>query len=350
MFSIAVAARILKRLGNKADVVALFQMSETATKLQLPNEDLQLLDSQNVIIYSIPPQKRETFYRTQLDKFRILGLQQYEKILFLDGDIMPLCNLDPFLSSRQFQENVVIEGLREPFNGGFFLLKTGYLDEIQQIIAKREAKAAQLDYPHFDLTMGWGHNLINDPWTSELQSGTQWSFLAAFADQGLLYYYAKYHRKSVSVVHRTGAIAHYGWNGVAVTKIKPFHQTTDAFLNDDSPRIRLPGKHSQMKYPFHCFVHFSGLSKPWLKGGAPPECCRPNTQYKSAKHFWMYELSELLKEQGRTDINVRTHWKKRKKAHLPPLGFFPTYLQVVNASTNLLTPLTRVYLNDTDVS
>jgi hypothetical protein len=136
------------------------------------------------------------------------------------------------------------------------LLKTGFLDEIQQIIEKREAVAAELEYPHFDLTMGWGQNLTNDPWTSELQRGTQWSFLAAFADQGLLYYYTKYHRKSVSVVHRTGVVTHYGWNGAAVAKIRTFHQTNDVFLNNDSPMIRLPGKHSKLRYPFNSFVHF----------------------------------------------------------------------------------------------
>jgi alpha-N-acetylglucosamine transferase len=116
---------VLKRLGSQADVVALFQMSQTATESRLPIDGLQLLESQNVIIYFITPQwtGRETFYRTQLDKFRILGLQQYEKVLFLDGDIMPLCNLDPFLSWRQFQENVVIEGPKESLQRGIRFVK-----------------------------------------------------------------------------------------------------------------------------------------------------------------------------------------------------------------------------------
>lgn len=54
LFNIAIAARVLKRLGSQADVVALFQMSQTATELQLPKEDLQLLHAQNFTVYYIP--------------------------------------------------------------------------------------------------------------------------------------------------------------------------------------------------------------------------------------------------------------------------------------------------------
>jgi hypothetical protein len=345
LFNIAIAARNLKRLGSKADVVVLFQMSKTATDLQLPKEDLELLHAENVTVYYIPQQLtgRESFYRTQLDKFRILGLTQYEKVLFMDGDIMPLCNLDPFMEFEKFQENVVMEGLYEPFNGGFFMLKTGYLGEIQKVIEKREAMAAELEYPHFDFTIGWGQDLTYDPWVSLRETGTNWSFLAGFADQGLLYYYTKYHRKSVSVLHRDGGVRHYGWNGTAVTETGPFNETIDSLHNDTNldSMIRLPGKHSRFHYPFNCFVHFTGNAKPWLLGGAPEDCCVPETQNKSAKHFWMYELSEILKEHGRTDVDIQSHWDQKKKRQRPALGLYPTYTQVINASSNIMTPLKR---------
>lgn len=344
LFNIAVATRILRRLGSQADVVALFQMSQTATQLQLPTEDLQLLHTQNVKVYYIPQQTtgRESFYRTQLDKFRILGLTQYEKVLFMDGDIMPVCSLDRLMEFDKFQENVVMHGLYEPFNGGFFMLKTGHLEEVQQIIEKREAMT-QLEYPYFDFDVGWGQNLINDPWKSERETGTNWTFLAGFADQGLLYYYTKYHRKSVSVLYRTGVAKHYGWNGTAVAEIGPFNDTVKHLYNETDPMVRLPGKHSRLAYPLNCFVHFTGASKPWLLGGAPKDCCVPETQNKSAKHFWMYELSELLREHGRTDVDLQTHWDQKKKKQRPPLGMYPTYSQVLNASSNILTPLQRVH-------
>lgn len=249
--------------------------------------------------------------------------------------------MDPLLTFDQFQENVVVEGIFEPFNGGFFLLKAGYLDEVQQIIEQREAMAAALEYAHFDLQMGWGHDLTNDPWISERDTGTKWTCLAAFADQGLLYYYTKYHRKSVSVLRRNGMIHHYGWNETAVAEIG--RQKSMDIVKDNPKMIRVPGKHLKLNYPFNCFVHFTGSHKPWLKGRAPNDCCIPKTKHKSAQHYWMYELSELLK--GRNDVDIRTHWSKQKKKHLPPLGMFPTYSQVVNASTNVLTPLQMIGSN-----
>ena len=42
----------------------------------------------------VPKQGNETFYRTQMDKFRILSLTQYGRVLFMDGDVMPTGNLD----------------------------------------------------------------------------------------------------------------------------------------------------------------------------------------------------------------------------------------------------------------
>ena len=45
---------------------------------------------------------------------------------------------------------VVLQGIFEPANGGFFLLSPGHLEEVNEIVAWRERTARELEHPHFD--------------------------------------------------------------------------------------------------------------------------------------------------------------------------------------------------------
>jgi alpha-N-acetylglucosamine transferase len=56
-----------------------------------------------------------------LDKFRILGMTEYRRVLFLDGDVVPLVNLDYLFELSDpahtttptiLMENLVVAGLR----------------------------------------------------------------------------------------------------------------------------------------------------------------------------------------------------------------------------------------------
>jgi len=48
-----------------------------------------------------------------------------------------------------------------------------------------------------------------------------------------------------------------------------------------------------------------------------------------------------MNEKLQLGLNFSTHWKEGK--HRPPLGLHPVFGHVLNASSNLLTPLERVY-------
>jgi hypothetical protein len=70
--------------------------------------------------------------------------------------------------------------------------KKGDLEQINSIIQKREQIARTLPYPYFDPVEGWGHAIQpGDQWEALNQQGTNWTFWAAFSDQGLLYYWTK---------------------------------------------------------------------------------------------------------------------------------------------------------------
>lgn len=362
LFNIAIAAKILRECGSKADVTVLFQADQNAQSHELNYNDLRILHALGVYVYYIPQQKngQQSFYRTQLDKFRILGFTQYERIIFLDGDVMPLANLDYLFElsmNGTIQENLVLQGVEEPANGGFFMLKPGYMQQMQDIISWRERTALQLPYPYFDESLGWGYAIDrDDPWRAARSSGTNWTFLAAFADQGLLYHYTKYARRSVTILMRNGLVENWGSvieslpNVTNVTRVRLLGTLNRPFDSIDSGRIReIPGKHGFAPAPANSMVHFTGSTKPWMRGGPPTDCCHNaseccsnnSTRFLSAKHYWFWELSQIH-EKLHLDFDFTEHFKERKHQR-PPLGLYPVYAHVLNASSNILTQLRRVY-------
>ena len=277
LYDILVATKILRERGSTADVVALLQVTASSSLRRLPDSDMRLLHSLGVHVYYIPSQTtgQESFYRTQLDKFRILGLTEYQRILFMDGDIMPLANLDYLFEMSVagiLRENLVLQGTYEPASGGFFMLEPGHLPQVNDIIRRREQTGKTLAYPHFDNVTGWGQVLTaDDPWVSTTERGTNYTFLAAFADQGLLFHYTKYARKSVSIVLRTGKVENWVAdesttqlsNNVAnIQRMKkqvlhrPFAKS-----RSQSNRLDIPGKHNLGGTPMDSIVHFTGKMK-----------------------------------------------------------------------------------------
>jgi hypothetical protein len=93
-YNILIAAYILDKEGSTADVVAYVQMSANSTLSELPEDNTRLLEHLGVKIRYLPKPKVENFHQIIMQKMVILELVQYRRVLFLDTDVMPLCNLD----------------------------------------------------------------------------------------------------------------------------------------------------------------------------------------------------------------------------------------------------------------
>jgi hypothetical protein len=192
LYNILISARILREEGSTADIVAFFQISHEATDMEtLPDEDVRLLSALGVQIRYIPKSPIESFYDIVLSKFEILGMTEYKRVLLMDGDVMPLTNLDFMfdLSSKGIlKDNVVISGMWEPANAGFFMVAPvpGDLERIHEIIKRRALEAKDLKGRKFDEVKGWGHVITpDDKWVARKEQGTLWNFHFAFSDQGL---------------------------------------------------------------------------------------------------------------------------------------------------------------------
>ena len=192
IYNILVTTRILRAEGSTADIVGFFQIAKDSPSETLSDEDVRLLTAMGVKIMYLPKSEMESFYDTVLNKFKILGLVQYKRVLLLDGDVTPITNLDYlFEMSMQgvLRENVVVNGPWEPANAGFFMVapQEGDVDQIQAIIDRREQEAVNITDGHkFDVVRGWGHVIEeSDPWLARKQHGTNWTFHFGFSDQGL---------------------------------------------------------------------------------------------------------------------------------------------------------------------
>ncbi len=159
LYSVVVATHSLRRQGSKADVVLMVQISATTNATVLPEVEEKLLKAMNIRVLYLPKASHyrlESFYSLMMEKFRILQLEEYSRILYLDADILPMCNLDYMMELSQvgnvLRENVVMAYNGEPASGGFFVLQPNATDykEIVDHILKTEKKYLQIGYPHWD--------------------------------------------------------------------------------------------------------------------------------------------------------------------------------------------------------
>jgi lipopolysaccharide biosynthesis glycosyltransferase len=323
----------------KADFCLFIQMSNQYTTANvLPKKEHDILQQVGIHVYYMPKVEKESFYSSMMDKFRILNLTQYRRVLFLDADLLALGNLyylfemsdnynnnavanetSPARRAVQppplLQPNLVLAGALEPASGGFFMLEPamGKLERLQGILAERNARNKTGRY--FNATEGWGHVIDpkTDPWKStKNQNGKDWGFPGSHADQGLLYHWVMYVESNVSLV--IGDLVENWSNGQLQSTLEnPFqqYQPTVVFYNEC-----LRWKQRHCVNPYKSIVHYTGRSKPWLADTPPANIGINNTAIK--KTYWWYRLSLLNDE---LDLGLDfDHWTKIDN---PTLGFVP---------------------------
>jgi hypothetical protein len=193
LYDISISTYVQREAGSTADVIVFIQMAFKSELQVLPEQDRVLMEAMNIQIRYIPKAEDESFYRTMLDKFLILGLTQYNRVLFMDGDVMTRGSLDYLfhLSVKGvLKKNIVTAGKTEPANGGFFMLTPSERarDRVMAIIFDKEKRGSNLPYPHWDEEIGWGHTFGENDF-AEFVNGKKkdkWNFYGAFADQGTM--------------------------------------------------------------------------------------------------------------------------------------------------------------------
>lgn len=188
IYSVAVAKELFTRFGSKHDIIVHIRMHAETKHEKLPPEDENILTKSGFIIKYLPKPPIDNFHTAMMDKFRILQLTEYKRVLYLDADVIPLNNLDYVFelstpSKEQpnppLEENLILAYNREPSSGGFFMMspKVGDYEAIQELVERRNKEGY-----HFNETVGWGHQMVPpDGWESlEKFEGSKWDFYGAF--------------------------------------------------------------------------------------------------------------------------------------------------------------------------
>ena len=156
---------------------------------------------------------------------------------------------------------------------------------------------------------------------------TTWDWHAAFADQGLLYYWTKYIKRDVSVIIGS-AVQHWSDDGGEGVSLRT--------IDSDNPLEKYSCfPKGNLAPPYRDFCHFTGRYKPWdhdLSGNViEGEYESHNGVYKmSAKHAEMINLwkSIFLEVQEHTpSFNFSLSWIKLQME--PPIGRYSTFNDMI---------------------
>jgi hypothetical protein len=291
------------------------------------------------------------------DKFYILNMTEYKRVMFLDADTIPLTNLDYYfhLSDPEYKDVPTLlkpfflfATRNEPTNGGMFIAEPSkhIYEQYKEAVRIQHEKAKTLPYPHFDKQEGWGYSFTqnHDRWRAILKRGNRWAWYGAHVDQGLMYYVAKYLSKEVSIA--IGAVVE-NWKGVD-GQIKPEKESeTVGMLEKYQPellayqyRCDQDGNHDfkwTCNPPYNSFAHFVGSHKPWQEKFSLKwinKSVNTSTR-KAATILWFKELITLNDEHG-MGIDLE-HWNVK---HLPlmkesTLGYMPMYSDQANVIDNV---------------
>ena len=182
VYNILISKHVLKQSGSKADVVVLTRMASNTKEETIAEQ--KLLEKAGIIVKYLPKVHTDNFYSAMLDKFQVLKLTEYDRILYMDSDVTPFCNLDYMFHMSMGQDpifapNVVLSYKKEPAQGGFFMIQPqkGDYEKVQEIIDYRIH-----NYYNFSEEYGWGHKFQGYPdvWNDmNSKNQTKWDFYGA---------------------------------------------------------------------------------------------------------------------------------------------------------------------------
>ena len=377
LYSIISAVYQLQKFDSDkdADFIVMIQMKPTSTNTKSSNQKLStketlVLQRMNIQLQYIPMLRidepdLDCFYGLMFEKFRILNWIQYEKVMYLDSDIYPTCNLNylfelPVQSTTQssttqsgsndddddnddnnyadeeedessdnkipfngWKQNLIIAHMSVPASGGIFVLTPNHSDYLlltKLIIDVQKYNYSNRSYPYWDINRGWGHTIqYPDVWKKVTGSdggglNTKWDFYGSHTDQGLLYHYVKYIKGNESSIIINDIVEQYDYydyyydsnnneeGGNSNKIIKKYeYDLEDVFRS----------KKSRKNSPYSDFIHFTANEKPWYRSRIHLEDST-NKAYCGMNIYKTNETTTMLTKNQRTAIQkdcTLLHWQ-----------------------------------------
>lgn len=320
VLNLVASAHVLHESNSTADIVLRVRMAANSPLEHLPPEQERWLNKSGVLLDYIPKVRKDNFGVATLEKFRVLEMIEYDRVLFLDSDIMPLCNMD-YMFEESFREDgllsefVMLSGGVAPVTAACFLVtpQKGEFERVVDIVHRHRNKSLT-----FDPKIGWGHEIAqDDPWQAWYKKGTNWTFWAAASDQGILYHWIRYE------------LLNYTWLDIA--KMETWQQVDQDWStkhpNSTAHKIRVNNKEDKYiakvagrQYvgprnqflrkhdlhgcgmplydrrdwasltPFSDFYHFAGGQKPWKDPILSQDVKQNASEFETGRDVWLHAL------------------------------------------------------------
>ncbi|CAB9506931.1 expressed unknown protein [Seminavis robusta] len=242
LYNILISVKTLRDSGSTADMVVLVHMATANTKL--PPEHTQWLTNLNIRIIYVPtaPSVVNEFSTIPFEKFRILDLIEYKRVLYMDADVTPHCNLDYIMdlsmpndnddSPPLLQENLIVSLAKAPATGSLFMLAPGpgKFAKLMKVAADSANSLGWRDGP------GWsksGGGRVN-PWRAlggSTLPGNSYKYTGAQSDQGMVHYWTTVNQGKVSIV--IGDVVENWNNGVLMSNLTGNPLKQYSCLSDD---------------------------------------------------------------------------------------------------------------------
>lgn len=314
VLNVVVAAHLFQRYNSTADIILLVRISSFVNSTTLAPKLERYLEKAGVTFQYLPKVEIDNFATSTIEKFRVLELLEYDRVIFLDGDIVPRCNLDFFfeesyLPGGMLSGTVGQAGNVAPITASFFIVtpKKGEfarLTEWAKLIIRQSNG-------EFDREYGWGHRFTTDSWRSEWplwkRDHYRWVFKGSEIDQGLILMYFKYMVMDYSQIVAgtletwrdvTGQESYWQAKNITVHHIK---ETNKYIARVNHTRGKLIGCRGTVYGMGTEYFHYAGGSKPWniQKGNNVLNVSQhiPKTEDTSSKpqQFWLYHLAKANK-------------------------------------------------------
>jgi len=324
------------RSTTSSDFVLMVEMEvdpdEDDADAHLPTVLSTWLDKAGVIVMYLPPSKNRAFELANLNKFRALDLDIYDRIIVMDADILLFTNVDYMFHASlngTIQTNAAMAGSASPSNGGFFLAtpKRGDFARLLDIV-----RQARMNSTEFDRVRGWGHEISgNDGWKAwgkraSADRQQEWKFYAASSDQGLLYHWMRYVQMNYTQFLGDGFYENY--HDVTDFESKPttVHPVESANggtrllgLISVEPTSTLQGQFQDIfpatekkphlrEAPWVDFCHFMGNSKPWRDAIVASKIASPKallSDTRPARRSWSKKLWQAYVVKANATFDLR---------------------------------------------
>jgi hypothetical protein len=295
LYNSLIMKKSLANLGSSADFVALIGYSERNTNLF--QQDIDLLKYNGIIVHELPRFINEsyklTFAEMALLKITPWSFTHYDRIQFLDGDVMPTQSMDCFF---QLNQNTFTVGAASPLNSGWYLAVP-----TKRIYEYLRLKAIWRLNCDWDEKLGWEESLdsFNLTYRGGSRKVEKWDFNGADMDQGLFVHYF---------------VLNFGNALLIDTDSQSVRKFVKGLKYEPDEKLKVDDISTSCKslVPTSYFAHFTGRSKPWV----PPD--KKSSNKKS--NLYIMKWMELL-----DDLRLSVNSSNVQQLGLgSPLGYFNT--------------------------